>query len=487
MAKPEGFSSLKEFVDLVQSQKFGTFSATNFQGFKVANEDAFAHMQAHIQTLYENTESLHSFVDETGAVYDCIPAEQQFSLRRSRQRIPSAPDAPKHRAARSSKDERRDSLIDLPLHPNKKDRFGNIMHAPEGTIPMRRVTIEQLARFETLTDFYRKGPRGAGRPPRFIEPETVAPTHRWAHAYQFVSNGGGHSYLNLWAPFVNTVNGQIFSLSQHWYVGGSGGNLQTLECGWQVYPQFYGDTRPHLFTYWTADNYNSTGCYNLTCDAYVQLPGAPIAPGMPLGPVSVIGGPQYIIELTYWHTGGRWWLYFNGTSGGNAIGFYPDTIYQGGALSGNASEIDYGGETVGTISFPQMGSGLYANEGWQRAAYQRTIGYYPPQGGAMINANLTPSQGWPDWYTAQVNMYGSPWFETLWYGGPGGFDPAIVPDVLQIFASQASDLVIGAGLVPRFTGPNHTNSWVFSQSPTSGRTVPRGSTVTMRLRDDPLP
>jgi hypothetical protein len=124
-------------------------------------------------------------------------------------------------------------------------------------------------------------------------------------AYQFVSNGGGHSYLNLWAPFVDTVNGQIFSLSQHWYVRGSGGNLQTLECGWQAYPQFYNDDRPHLFTYWTADNYNTTGCYNLTCDAFVQLPGAPIAPGMPLGPVSVIGGQQFIIELSYWHTGGR--------------------------------------------------------------------------------------------------------------------------------------------------------------------------------------
>jgi hypothetical protein len=129
-----------------------------------------------------------------------------------------------------------------------------------------------------------------------------------------------------------------------------------------------------------------------------------------------------------------------------------------------------------------MGSGLYANEGWQRAAYQRTIGYYPPQGGAMVNANLTPSQGWPNWYTAQVNMYDTPWFETLWYGGPGGLDPAIVPHVIQEFAAQASDLVIAAGLVPKFTGQNHTGSWVFSQSPRGGRTVPRGSTVTMTLR-----
>ena len=34
------------------------------------------------------------------------------------------------------------------------------------------------------------------------------------------------------------------------------------------------------------------------------------------------------MELTYWHTGGRWWLYYNGTSGSNAIGHYPDSIYK---------------------------------------------------------------------------------------------------------------------------------------------------------------
>jgi hypothetical protein len=420
MAGPKGFPSLKEFVQSVRSQKHASFLARNLPGSKVANEAAFADMQAYILSLYDKMEAKHSFMDETGAVYDCIPAEQQPSLRGSRGRIPSAPDAPQHEAAGGPNDELRDSLIGSPLRSDKKDQFGNVMDCPQGTIPMRRVTMEQLARFETLKDFFRKGPRAGGRPPQMIEPPTVAATHRWAHAFQNVSNGGGHSYLNLWGPFVDTSNGQIFSLSQHWYVGGSGGNLQTLECGWQVYPQFYGDNSPHLFTYWTADNYNTTGCYNLTCNAYVQLPGAPIAPGMPLGPVSVVGGPQYVVELTYWHTGGRWWLYFNGTSGSNAIGYYPDTLYSGGALAGNAAEIDYGGETVGTTSFPPMGSGQFANQGWQRAAYQRTIGYYPPQGGAMVNANLTASQGWPNLYTAQVNMYASPWFETLWYGGPGG-------------------------------------------------------------------
>jgi hypothetical protein len=110
----------------------------------------------------------------------------------------------------------------------------------------------------------------------------------------------------------------------------------------------------------------------------------------------------------------------HGTGGSNAIGYYPDSLFGNGALKSNATEIDYGGETVGTTSFPPMGSGAFANAGWQHAAYQRTIGYWPPQGGAMVNANLTTSQGWPRCYTAQTNLYAAPWYETVWFGGPGG-------------------------------------------------------------------
>ena len=44
---------------------------------------------------------------------------------------------------------------------------------------------------------------------------------------------------------------------------------------------------------------------------------------------------------------------------------------------------------------------------------QRTIGYYKPAGGAMVNTGLTPSQSWPNCYTAQVVMFAAPWFETL--------------------------------------------------------------------------
>jgi len=417
MADPRGFPSLKAFVDAIDAAKLAHFAARLESN--VAHEDAFAGMRAHILKLYDKTEAPHSFMDGSGAIFDCIPIEQQPALKGSAEPVPAAPDLPQRDAAGGPQDadERRDALIPSPFGPDRTDWHGNAMSCPSGTIPMRRVTLENLTRFATLRDFFRKAPRGAGRPPRASEPATVPATHRWAHAYQVTNNNGGHSFLNLWDPPIGA--NQIFSLSQHWYVGGSGANLQTAECGWQVYPALYGDAKPHLFTYWTADDYSTTGCYNLTCNAFVQT-GTAYTPGMALAPTSVSSGAQYAIELAYWHTGGRWWLYVNGTAGANAIGYYPDTQYKGGALASNATEIDYGGEVVGTTSFPPMGSGAFANAGWQKAAFQRTIGYWPPLGGAMLNASLTPVQQWPGCYTAQVALYGSPWFETLWFGGPGG-------------------------------------------------------------------
>ena len=52
-------------------------------GSRVAHEDAFAEMKAHILNLYDKTEAVQSFMDEGGGIFDCIPIEQQPALRGS--------------------------------------------------------------------------------------------------------------------------------------------------------------------------------------------------------------------------------------------------------------------------------------------------------------------------------------------------------------------------------------------------------------------
>ena len=55
----------------------------------------------------------------------------------------------------------------MQLHPQLTDPFGNQMLAPDGTIPVRRKTLANLARFRTLREFFQKSPSSAvtARPP----------------------------------------------------------------------------------------------------------------------------------------------------------------------------------------------------------------------------------------------------------------------------------------------------------------------------------
>ena len=148
---------------------------------------------------------------------------------------------------------------------------------------------------------------------------------------------------------------RIFSLAQHWYAGGIGPKLQTVEVGWQVYPQKYGNANPALFIYWTADDYTTTGCYNLDCHAFVQT-----SPhwtfGGAISPVSTIGGTQYELEVFFLLYENNWWLYLKGTDASSAVGYFPTSLFNGGQLATNATDIDYGGETVRARTGRQWGA-----------------------------------------------------------------------------------------------------------------------------------
>ncbi len=241
----------------------------------------------------------------------------------------------------------------------------------------------------------------------------TAGVHKYAHAYQIVNSLGGGNFVNVWDP---SVGPQIFSLSQHWYAGGS--PVQTAEVGYQVYPQKYGTTQPCLFIYWTADGYQKTGCYNLDCSAFVQTNKNWILGGT-LSPVSKTGQPQYELNIYFYLHQGNWWLYLGGGAASNAVGYYRASQYGSGPMATHATDIDFGGEVVDTTSWPPMGSGAFANAGWQKAAYQRAIEYFPTSGGA-VSARLTPQQPSPACFTINVESAAAPWSEFFYFGGPGG-------------------------------------------------------------------
>jgi hypothetical protein len=383
---------------------------------RVEGSSAFDEMKAHILALYQGVQASHSFVGKDGQYVDCVPIDQQPSLRQgpaAGSRVASPPAVAPLPPPASAPVAGSASALQPHLQAGQRDPFGNEQCCPPGTIPIRRITLEEMTRFPTLADYFRKAPLVKGHP-RLTALDTVP--HRYAHAYQFVNNNGGSSWLNLWCPTPTPHN---FSLSQHWYTGGNGSGLQTVEAGWQVYPDHYNNSpNAVLFIYWTADGYNQTGNYNLDKPAFVQTNSSWILGGG-WGTYSVRDGDQREFRV-HWQrdtNNGNWWLFLQGAGDLTPVGYYPRALFGSGQMASFATDIDYGGEVTGTTS-GQMGSGAFAAEGFKRAAYQRSI-FYVPTSGPSSWATLTPDATNPNCYTIDLhNNAAGDWATYFFFGGP---------------------------------------------------------------------
>lgn len=400
--------AFREFVDSLQDTRSGDF--VNVPHSRIVDKLAFEEIKSHLLDYYDGVQAVHSFMDANGSVFDCIPVESQFSLRGHHGAIAEASDLPL-----PAEPARRSGLPDrhiVQLHPRLIDRLGNRMAAPRGTIPVFRLTFDHLARFRNLGEFFgRASAAGA-----------VAQVRKHAFGMQQVANVGGTSVLNLWHPVVGA--GALNSISQQWYSAGSGAAAQTVECGWQANPFRYGNAVPVLFVFWTSDNYN-TACYNLTCNAFVQTSNK-WALGGALAQRSISGGEQHALRLSYRLENGKWWLYAGGSTARHAVGYFPASLFGAGPLATGASQITFGGETIGITSCPPMGSSAFPIEGYGFAAYQRGLQYFPTAQ-SVQDATLAISISPPPFppppeplYTASLASDAAPWNETIWFGGPGG-------------------------------------------------------------------
>ncbi|CAN8270664.1 unnamed protein product [Cochlearia groenlandica] len=182
---------------------------------------------------------------------------------------------------------------------------------------------------------------------------------------------GTRATLNVWEPRVEASDD--FSLAQIWVGSGSysNGDINTVEAGWQIFPDRYLDDQPRFFTYWTRDAYNTTGCYSLHCGGFVQVSNT-VALEAAIIRTSTFEGPQFAITIQIWKDqfSGNWWL----VMGHNLmpIGYWPATIFT--TLSDSAFVVEWGGEVLyrnNSIAkkIVQMGSGEFADKGFRKAAF----------------------------------------------------------------------------------------------------------------------
>jgi hypothetical protein len=143
-AGPPKLTPFNTYIEGVRNAK-----PTDFVGHadsRVTDADAFEEMRQYILSRYRGVHVAHSYL-QGSQVFDCVPVEQQPSLREPRaESISSQPP----------------DLI-KPSHSGG-DRPDNSPGCEAHTIPMRRITLEQLSRFGSLKDFFKKAPGGGGTP-----------------------------------------------------------------------------------------------------------------------------------------------------------------------------------------------------------------------------------------------------------------------------------------------------------------------------------
>jgi neprosin-like protein len=431
---PKEFVSFRDFIDRTTTADSSEYLARSAS--RVKDAAAFEEMRQHILTMYQGVEVYHSFVLDSSH-YDCVPIEQQPAVRKyGIKKIASPPPQSTLNKPASGGDEASSTKPASQLDPEKPfDEFGNSVHCEEHTVPMRRVTLETMTHFPTLRQFFQKSPDGAEQVPGqkngissgkgYNLPGTGL-AHKYSETVQNVNNLGGNSNLNLWSPYVNTSAGEVFSLSQEWYVGGintgvplCGGpqscSIQTEEVGWIVYPAMFGDERPHFFIYSTPDGY-ATGCWNNTCRDFVQVADSGIL-GASFS-YSTSGGTQQEISAEYHLYQGNWWLAYQGTW----IGYYPGSMYHGGQNTRYAQSIAFGTEGVGSTIWPPEGSGAWASAGFGYAAYQRNLWYFNTSAGRVWDS-LSRVESSPTCYTISgpYSSSSTGWARYFYEGGPGGF------------------------------------------------------------------
>ncbi|XP_010545140.1 PREDICTED: uncharacterized protein LOC104817588 [Tarenaya hassleriana] len=363
--------------------------------------------EAEIQRLLKqrNKTPVKSTKGQDGRIIDCIHIMDQPGLDHpllKNHTVRMRPNAlPKTHSKHVDSDRKMDAMWNQLWNENGR--------CPKNTIPIIRTTREDLIREASL-------PKKKFPP---LNGSYVAQDDPNEHEYAVMGTTGefmaAKARIGVWNPKVE-AGANEFSLAQMWLASDQR-ITNSLEAGWQVYPGIYGDDRTHLFTYWTADAYRSTGCYNLRCYGFVQTDYRMIVGGaLPL--ISVYDGLDiyFDLEISMDLETRDWWLLM----AGHHIGYWRGDVVP--EMDQGAQVFDLGGEIVNENKLQhtstEMGSGHFPLEGYGKAAYFLNI-----QAVDLSNdihddlGSFTPKVTNGNCYTLYASTF--PEGTGFYYGGPG--------------------------------------------------------------------
>ncbi|WOG87000.1 hypothetical protein DCAR_0206220 [Daucus carota subsp. sativus] len=390
----------------------------NYTKYRQVGSLRLARIQKHLDGI--NKPPVLTIQSPDGDIIDCVPKRKQPALdhpllkNHKIQRV--RPEMPKSSSANFTEERMRLKGAWQAWH-EKRER------CPRGSVPIRRSHVHDVLRANSLYDFGKKRRAFAPMTARHKEaPDVVSGNgHEHAIAYTGASQEvyGARATINVWDPSIEVVN--EFSLSQIWVLSGSfdGSDLNSIEAGWQVSPELYGDSRPRLFTYWTSDAYQATGCYNLLCSGFVQT-NSRIAIGAAISPVSSPSSNQFDISILIWKDPklGNWWM---GFSDNTLVGYWPAELFT--HLADRATMVEWGGEIVnsranGKHTSTQMGSGHFAEDGFGKASYFRNLEVVDSDNSLTSVHEISTLAENTNCYNIK-SSYNTEWGTHFYYGGPG--------------------------------------------------------------------
>uniref|UniRef100_M4DDE9 Neprosin PEP catalytic domain-containing protein n=1 Tax=Brassica campestris TaxID=3711 RepID=M4DDE9_BRACM len=320
-----------------------------------------------------NKQALKSLESSNGEIIDCIsivsqpafdhPMLKNHTIQMTPSSYPHEVLTKENNAPTPSNDEEQPEITVQP--------WQLVGECPENTIPIKRITKEDLLREDNIKNHGNKS--NISQPHQFYHPKDI--TNYSVHEYAIASVDGGpfrgtKAQINVWKPRVQEVGES--SISQISIIGGKfDAGLNSIQAGSHVHPALYGDDNPHFFIYWTD--------------------------------------PKT----------GNWWLQLNDQE---LIGYWPKEIFTNLADEG-ASVIEWGGEVVnkkkdGQHTTTEMGSGHFPSEGFGKASSFEVIKIIDMNNGLIDPVKVKTVVSRPACYDIKTG-YDKTYEVFFYYGGPG--------------------------------------------------------------------
>ncbi|KAH0683303.1 hypothetical protein KY290_023462 [Solanum tuberosum] len=344
-----------------------------------------------------------------GDIYDCVDVYKQPTLlhpmpHKERIKMTIAKELEKQRSVKAKR-----LLKDENIYFKAEEFWLNKKGCPIGTVPIRRLTQEQLQNAKDAS---------LSMANKSLAEDIIDFAGISINASpEIKSFTSATATVTLYNLHVNGL-GQYSSATVFHQSADNATNFEQIQAGWIVHPQLYGDSRTRLYSHWTTDGGQKTGCYNNICPGFVQLDTeVPIDYAFPKISRPMYDDEELLIQI---YKDQDYYLYIQSMF---SIGFWPETMFN--ELRNGSQVVRYGGQAftpAGQQYSPPMGNGNFQDGNPHTTCHMRQVLY-----GVGYNTEVQPDESLVQTHQSrcyhegsQHNAHDDYWDYNFLFGG-GGF------------------------------------------------------------------